>query len=82
MTGLSAARGRSLIGRLPESVLAGFHRVDAELAQAGVGVRRRVDGMEDRVDRAVARERANQLLAVVPTDTDRTVWRGTSKPRH
>ena len=40
------------------------YRVDAELAQPRLALRRRVDRAEDRVDRAVAGEVADDLLAV------------------
>ena len=50
--------------RLAERVLAAGDGVDAELAQLRVLAGRRVDRAEDRVDRAVAGERAGRLAAV------------------
>ena len=47
-------------GRLAERVLAAGDRVDAELAQPRLALRRGVDRAEDRVDRAVAGELAGR----------------------
>ena len=61
--------------RLAERVLAAGHRVDAELAQPRLALRRRVDRAEDRVDRAVAGEVADDLLVVGRADRDARVRR-------
>ena len=50
--------------RLAEGVLATGHGVDAKLPQAGIDAGSGVDGPEDGVDGSVARERADQLLAM------------------
>jgi hypothetical protein len=57
--------------RLAERVLAARDRVDPELAELRLLARGRVDRAEDRVDRAVAGERADGLLAVGRAHRDR-----------
>ena len=60
---------------LAERVLAAGDRVDAELAQPRVEPGGGVDGAEDRVDRAVAGERALDLVAVGRAHADGGVRR-------
>src|SRR6202012_3846827 len=55
---------------LSESVLAAGDRVDAELTQTRVDLGGGVDRGEDGIDRSVAGERADQLLAAGPADAD------------
>ena len=60
---------------LAERVLAAGDGVDPELAQPRLDAGGGVDRVEDRVDRAVAGERAGQLLAVGRAHADRRVRR-------